>query len=219
VGDVVRLAQMRARKARSATADSAGHASFYFDLACPFSYLAAERVERLFDRVVWRPVLGDAVHRGDPWADPVRAAPARLAAERRARELRVPLVWPERRPAAADAAMRVASFAAEHGRAARFALAAGRLAWCGGFELDDPEVLAEAAAAAGLGLEESLHAGGDVTRDGPMAATARRLLAAGADRLPVIEVGRRLYPGEVRLGEAVAASRSQASSAAHGVPA
>jgi 2-hydroxychromene-2-carboxylate isomerase len=220
MGEVIALDQVRNRRRQGSVRRGSTPAFFYFDLACPFSYLAAERIERLFARVVWRPVLGDGVHQGDPWSDPARASAARAAAEHRAAELRVPLVWPENSATTtATAAMRVASFAAEHGRAAAFALAAGRLAWCGGFELDDPEVLAEAAAAAGLGLEDSLHAGGDVSRDGPMEEAARRLLGAGADRLPCVVVRGRLYAGELRLGEAVAAMRSHPSSAAEVVPA
>jgi 2-hydroxychromene-2-carboxylate isomerase len=222
MGDVVHLAQVRGRREWAARRRGVAPAFFYFDLACPFSYLAAERVERLFARVVWRPVLGEGVHRGDPWADPLRAAAAHTAAERRAAELRVPLVWPEGSGATTGAslpAMRVASFAAEQGRAAAFALAAGRLKWCGGFELDDPEVLAEAAAAAGLGLEDALHAGGDLGRDGAMEAAAQRLLAAGADRLPAVVAGRRLFAGELRLGEAAAAARSHPSRVAGGIPA
>ena len=62
--------------------------------------------------------------------------------------------------------MRVAAYAAEHDRGAAFTLAACRLAFCGGFDLEDPEVLAEAAAAAGLGLEESLRAAGDSAATG-----------------------------------------------------
>jgi len=95
--------------------------------------------------------------------------------------------------------MRVASHAAECGRAAAFALAAGRLAWCGGFELDDPEVLAEAAAAASLGLDGALRAGGDIARDGRMEAAALRLLGAGANKLPAVVADRRLFAGELRL--------------------
>ena len=83
--------------------------------------------------------------------------------------------------------MRVASLAAaEGGHAAPFVLAASRLAFCGGFDLDDPEVLAEAAAAAGLGLPEVLAAAGDRSRDGEMEADgaapagARGRPAAGA---------------------------------------
>src|SRR3954463_10116529 len=114
MGEVVGLAEIRARRARSGGGTAQPQrAFFYFDLACPFSYLAAERVERLFARVVWRPVLGEGIHRGDPEADPLRATAARAAAERRAGELRVPLVWSELGSAAPTAslpAMRVASF-------------------------------------------------------------------------------------------------------------
>ena len=71
------------------------------------------------------------------------------AVEERADELQLPLVWPEAQPAPGRSAMRVAALAAERGRAAEFVLAASRLAFCGGYDVDDPEILAEAAAAAG----------------------------------------------------------------------
>jgi 2-hydroxychromene-2-carboxylate isomerase len=101
--------------------------------------------------------------------------------------------------------MRVAALAAEHGRAAEFVLAASRLAFCGGYDVDDPEILAEAAAAADLGLDECLRAAGELRRDGPMERAALRLLAQGADALPVLVVGRTLFCGEDRLPEAAAA--------------
>jgi 2-hydroxychromene-2-carboxylate isomerase len=104
--------------------------------------------------------------------------------------------------------MRVASLAAERGCGGAFALAASRLAFCGGFDVDDPEILAEAAAVAGIALDDALHAAGDVARDGPIEAAARTLLAAGAQRLPVLQVGRTLFCGEHRLLEAAAAARA-----------
>jgi len=107
--------------------------------------------------------------------------------------------------------MRAAAFAADQGRGGAFALAAGRLAFCGGFELDDPEVLAEAAAAAGLGLEACLEAARDTARDGAIEAAGRRLLAAGAERLPTIWIGRRLYCGERAVGAAALAFRTPAT--------
>jgi 2-hydroxychromene-2-carboxylate isomerase len=171
--------------------------TFYFDLSSPFTYLAAERVDRLFPNLVWRPVLEEILQA--PMPDP-------SVAEERAHALGLPLVWPELGPASVRPAMRVASLAAEQGRAAPFALAATRLAFCGGFELDHPEVLAEAAAAANLGLEDCLHAAGDIGRDGAMEEAARRLLAHGADRLPAVRVGRLLFAGEDRIAEAVAAA-------------
>ena len=70
-------------------------------------------------------------------------------AEERAAALRLPLEWPERWPMPVPAAMRVAHYAAQQGRGAAFVLAATRLAFAGGFDLDDLEILTEAAAAAG----------------------------------------------------------------------
>ena len=137
----------------------------------------------------------------------------RAAAEERAAAVRLPLVWPENWPTEVPAAMRVAAHAAETGRGAAFVLAAGRLAFCGGFDLDDPEILAEAAAAAGLGLDDCLHAAGDRGRDGKIEAAARRLLAVGADRLPALRIGRALYWGETQVADAAAAARLQAAAA------
>ena len=131
----------------------------------------------------------------------------RRVAEERAAELRLPLVWPEHFPVEVSAAMRVAAHAAEAGRGAAFVLAATRLAFCGGFDLDDPEILAEAAAAAGVVLDDCLSAARDAARDGEIEAAGRALLAAGADRLPALRVGRALYWGERRVGEALFAAR------------
>jgi 2-hydroxychromene-2-carboxylate isomerase len=179
--------------------------SFYFDLVSPWTYLAAERVDRAFGDVRWRPAMADALAGGRR----VRALPeevVRRAADERAGQLGMPLVWPERWPAVGDGAMRVASLAAEIGCGGPFVLAASRLAFCGGYDVDDPEVLAEAAAAAGVGLDEALRAAGEGHRDGSLERAALALLRGGADTLPAIVVGGTLYAGEGRLAEAAAAS-------------
>jgi 2-hydroxychromene-2-carboxylate isomerase len=210
VGDVIHLAKLRAARAQSSGADRvfpgrAPRVTFYFDLVSPWTYLAAERAERHFGCDRWRPASGDAIAGGrmapDPWDEAACAA-----AERRADALRLPLVWPERWPSSGRGAMRVAALAAEHGCAAPFVLAASRLAFCGGYALDDPEVIAEAAAAAGLALVDALRAAGDVRRDGPIERTALGLLRRGAEELPAVIVGRQLFAGEGRLGEAAAAA-------------
>ena len=209
MGDVIKLSERRdARRRRTAGRQRVrSRAEFFFDLACPFTYLAAERVERSFDDVVWRAASSEALRRSCLADDDVGAAAVRRAAEERAAALRLPLVWPERFPEPVPAAMRVAAYAAECGRGAAFVLAATRLAFCGGFDLDDPEILAEAAAAAGVVLDDTLHAARDEARDGAIEAAGRALLAAGADRLPALRVGRALYWGESRVGEALAAAR------------
>jgi len=208
MGVVISLDERRAAlTARRPAEPDAARVELFFDLGDPFSYLAAERVERTFDALVWRPATGAGSYRRSLLSDARQLAAVRAAAEERAAELRMPLVWPERFPAGVPRAMRAASLAAEQGRAAAFALAAGRLAYCGGFDLDDPEILAEAAAAAGVGLDECLAAAGDARRDAAMQEAGRRLLAAGAERLPALRVGAALFAGEERIPEAAAAAR------------
>jgi 2-hydroxychromene-2-carboxylate isomerase len=214
MGELIRLADHRqTRRPKQSRRSQRVRAEFLFDLACPFSYLVAERVERAFDDVVWTATSATALRRASLATDEAALAAVRAAAEERATALRLPLVWPETWPADVPAAMRAAAYAAECGRGAAFVLAAGRLAFCGGFELDDPEILAEAAAAAGVGLDDCLQAAGDQRRDGAMEASARRLLAVGSDRLPALRVGRSLFWGERQVAEAAAAARMNAAAA------
>jgi 2-hydroxychromene-2-carboxylate isomerase len=177
-------------------------ATLYFDLRSPYTYFVAERADRLFDGLQWRPASADVLHGGELEDDAPRAAADRAGL------LGLPLVWPEDRPYRVPRAMRVASLAAERGCGGAFVLAASRLAFCGGFDLDDPEVLAEAAAAAGIPLDACLEAARDPARDGSLEAAARRLLAAGAERLPVVRVGRVLYAGEQGVAQAAAVRRT-----------
>ncbi|MBW3609683.1 MAG: DsbA family protein [Actinobacteria bacterium] len=189
-----------ARRSRGASGRVAPpRATLFFDLASPYTYLAAERADRLFARLEWVPASADALHAAELTEQGMRDV------RERALLLGLPFVWPEERPPAVRGAMRVASLAAERGCGAAFVLAASRLAFCGGFDVDDPEILAEAAAAAGIGLGETLAAAGDVGRDGPIEEAGRMLLAAGASRLPALRVGRTLFCGEDRLHEAAAA--------------
>jgi 2-hydroxychromene-2-carboxylate isomerase len=208
LGELISLAARRAARAGTGTPPVRPRVSFYFDLLSPWTYLAAERVERQFVGVRWRPVVPDVLAPEESDED------ARRVVELRAEQLRMPLVWPDAWPSTGRSAMRIASLAAERGRAAPFVLAASRLAFCGGYDLDEPEALAEAAAAAGLGLEESLKAAGDLRRDGPLERAGLRLLAQGADELPVFVVGHVLFCGERRLGEAAAMADGRGLTAA-----
>jgi 2-hydroxychromene-2-carboxylate isomerase len=209
VGEVIRLAERRERRALGRQEVAPARPVVHFDLSCPFTYLALERVDRLLEKVRWRPTSAETLHRGDPWSES-GGARARTAAERRAQELRVPLVWPPNHPVDARGAMRAAHYAAELSRGGEFALAAARLAYCGGFDLDDPEVLAEAAAAAGISLDGCLAAARDESRDTPIEQAALRLLARGAHCLPVVRVGRVLYCGERGVAQAAAVYRTPA---------
>jgi 2-hydroxychromene-2-carboxylate isomerase len=196
VGTVISLAERRRAHAR--TGVRARRATFYIDLADPATYLAAERVERLPVPVAWQPAVV-------PTATPMPAA----TAMRRARELGLPVVWPERHPRALPLAMRVAAYAARQGRGAEFVLAATRLSFCGGFDLEDPAVFAEAIAAGGLALDGALWAAGAEELDAEVRAAGRFLAEHGAASTPVVQAGRTLFAGEARLAEAAAALRGE----------
>ncbi len=198
MGELIYLDQ---RRAKSSGAVRATQATFFFDVACPLSYLTAERVERTLGDAEWVPVSSRAVRQDLSEPD---VAALRQQAQARAVALRLPLVWPDRFPADAPCALRAAARATELGAGPRFALAASRLAFCGGFDLEDPETLAEAAAAAGVPLDECLNAAGDVSRDQSMLATAARLRAQGIDLVPAIEIGGRMLEGESGLMAACA---------------
>lgn len=180
---------------------------FFFDVSSPLSYLISERIERLVGEVDWiaadegrlRRIGGAAARERAPaaaglgWADAEHddSLSLRARAEAQAHALRLPLVWPDRFPGAAPCAQRAAAFACEIGAGAAFALAASRLAFCGGFDLEDPETLAEAAAAAGVPLEECLAAAGESWRDADLESAALELQAHGVSELPAVRIDRR----------------------------
>ena len=207
MGELIVLAHHRPATAAVEPAPT-GEASFYFDLACPFSYLAAEGIERLLGQVSWVPVAPSALLGGGA---PRRLADVRAGAERRAHEMRLSLSWPEEFEAGFPGAMRAAAHAAETGDGARFALAALRLAFCGGFDLDTPGAVADAAAAAGLDVEACVAAMGDPARDELLYDAAVELSAAGVRDLPALDVDGRWFSGETALTQAVAYRRAAAA--------
>ncbi|MFZ0972677.1 MAG: DsbA family protein [Solirubrobacteraceae bacterium] len=176
-------------------------AAFFYDVACPFSYLVAERVERVLGEVEWVPAPAVGLDGGARWS---RFEATRELVERYAIKERLPLVWPDGFPANNRHALRAASYAAENGAGASFALAAMRLAFCGGFDLEDPEILAIAAASAGLAVDECLLAAREPLRDPVLWATARGLRARGVSVLPALRLGRRFIESDRILIEGAA---------------
>ena len=201
MGDVIRLIdRLDQRAALRLEADRPG---FYFDLACPFCYLDAERVERLLGEVEWIPVAGAAV------APDLAGACDIAGAEERAAALRVPIVWPEGFPRSLPRSMRAAAYAAEGGAAARFALAAFRLTFCGGYDIDDPDVLPRLASSAGIPRAGALAAAADPWRDETLSLAARGLTRRGVRSLPAFRVGERFFEGESALLGAAALRRAR----------
>jgi 2-hydroxychromene-2-carboxylate isomerase len=199
MGQVIYLDERRSERSRPALT---APPMFFFDVSCPLSYLTAERIERTLGEVQWVPVDGASLRLPEGEARSQHHADVhvlRTRADACARSLRLPLVWPDRFPRAARCAQRASAFACEIGAGAAFALAATRLAFCGGFDLEDPETLAEAAAAAGVPLEECLTAAGEAWRDEELEANAELLRARGITELPTIRIGDRWFEGEAGL--------------------
>lgn len=93
-------------------------------------------------------------------------------------------------------------------RGLRFVLAAFRVAYCGAYDLEDPEVLSELAEAVGVPREGCLRAAGvEPWRDEALSATARGLERRGVRRLPAFGLAGELFQGEPALAGAAASLR------------
>jgi 2-hydroxychromene-2-carboxylate isomerase len=184
-------------------AASAARAAFYFDLASPEAYLAAERVLQVIPGPCeWRPIV--AAERS------IRLAEI----ERRAASLGLqPIVWPEPFPFDSHAAMLAATYAKQIGRAVAFAQAAFRQAFAGGHALSDRNFVLIAAAAC------EMHPAA-VLRGSRLRSVAEQLAAGtaaaaeiGVSDVPAIRVGERMFLGEGALEEAAAQMRGRKSAA------
>jgi 2-hydroxychromene-2-carboxylate isomerase len=132
---------------REGGAGRAKHPIFYFDLASPVAYLAAERVNHVLGEVPeWIPVqLGDV----GPFRCAAEVDAYREDVERAARTQGVqPLRWPDPFPPDdTEFAMLAATYAKQIGRAVAFSLAAFRQAFAGGRDLSERDNVLLAAAA------------------------------------------------------------------------
>jgi 2-hydroxychromene-2-carboxylate isomerase len=190
-------------------------AAFYFDLASPYAYLAAERVSGLFteaelEQPEWRPILVGALMKEfgrTPWGLTDARAENLAEIERRASAYGLPpLVWPEPMPANSLTAMRAATFAKQTGRTVSFALAAFRQAFAAGRDLGDPDSVVIAGAACELHPRALLKA---VTTTGVKEELRRataEAAAAGVRGVPAVVAGGEAFWGDDRLEEAVDAA-------------
>jgi len=151
----------------------AGRAKFFFDLASPVAYLAAERVNHALGEVPeWVPVsIGEV----GPFRCHEEVLAYREDVERTARAQGVQaLRWPDPFPADAEWAMLVATYAKQIGRAVAFSLAAFRQAFAGGRDLGERDNVLIAAAAC------EMHPLA-VMKGADLRGTRRRLDAATAE--------------------------------------
>ena len=192
-------------------------AAFYFDLASPLAYLAAERVlHELPLPAEWRPVLARELPGAESFAahpDGDRAGGRqdlfRAEVERRARELALqPLRWPEPFPFDSSLAMRVASYARSIGRTVPFAQAAFRQAFAGGRSLEDPDSVLIAAAACEMHPAAVLGAAQLRSVGEALATSTAAAAELGVGDVPAIIVCGRVFAGEHVVEEAAAQMRA-----------
>jgi 2-hydroxychromene-2-carboxylate isomerase len=184
-------------------------AAFYFDLANPLAYLAAERVLHTMPIATeWQPVLAREL----PNAESFEAFRCRteeqifrLEISRRAAELGLQeLRWPDPFPFDSASAMRAATYAKSIGRGVAFAQAAFRQAFAGGRPLDVAENVLIAAAACEMHPSAVLR-GAQLRSVGEQLSDATAAAAAlGVTDVPAIRVGPRVFHGERSLEQAAA---------------
>ncbi len=185
---------------------------FYFDLGSPYSYLAAERINSLFDEPPeWQPILLGAlfkVHDRDSWANGPERDSGIDEVERRAAEYGLPDIrWPDPWPGNMLMAMRAATFAKQIGKVVSFSLAGFRQAFAAGRDLSDPDNVMLAAAACELhpnALTKAVES--QAVKDALRAATDEAA-SRGVIGVPTVVVGDQVYWGDDKLDVAAAAAR------------
>jgi 2-hydroxychromene-2-carboxylate isomerase len=179
-------------------------AAFYYDLASPDAYLAAERVVGVLGTVpefipvriggvgAFRCAEEEAIYRAD--------------VERRATAYGLmPVRWPAELPADTDFAMLVATYAKQTGRVVAYSMAAFRQAFAAGRDLGERDWVLVAAAAA------EMHPAA-VIKSAELRGTRRRLDeataaagAAGVVDVPAVQVGDQVFHGDRELESAARA--------------
>jgi 2-hydroxychromene-2-carboxylate isomerase len=166
---------------------------FYYELACPRCYLAAERImAELPLAPEWEPVLWD------PVLDPDRALIETVADALGLQPVR----WPDPWPPEARKAMLAATYAKRIGRAVAFSLAAFRQAFAGGRDLGDADTVLIAAAACEMHPTAVLKGIAMRSVADALEGAGARARAAGVRALPAIAVGERVFHGERAIEEA-----------------
>jgi 2-hydroxychromene-2-carboxylate isomerase len=161
-------------------------ARFWFELGSPACWLAAERILPTLPVVAeWVPAAFGAQADVD-WAA--------LAA--RAQELGLQPVRPPRAgPPDTAGIMRAATYAATLGKGVAFALAAFRQAYAGGRDLGDSATWLIAGAACEMHPRAILANAGRASIRAALAQSTAAARAAGAQRLPAIAAGERVFAG------------------------
>ncbi len=181
--------------------------AFYFDLASPVAYIAAERIlQVLRGPFEWQPVQACELPGAENFAafrcaSEVEVFRAEIERQTRARGLQ-PLRWPDPFPFDSALAMRAATYAKGIGRVVPFAQAAFRQAFAGGHSLERTDHVLIAAAACEMHPQAVLRGAQLRSVRAQLAASTTAAARAGVSDVPAVRVGERVFCGARALEEA-----------------
>jgi 2-hydroxychromene-2-carboxylate isomerase len=185
---------------------------FYYDLASPEAYLAAERSHAVLGVVPeWVPVslAGLAAGEVGPFRCAEEIAAYREDIDRRARAYGLlALKWPAEFPPESEWAMLVATYAKQIGRVVAFSQAAFRQVYAGGRDLGDRDTVLIAGAAAEMHPAAVLKGTGLASMQRRLAEATAGAAAAGVLDVPAVVVGDRVFHGDRELEAAAEALRA-----------
>jgi 2-hydroxychromene-2-carboxylate isomerase len=186
-------------------------AHFYYDLASPAAYLAAEQIPQLLPAPTeWHPVLerelsGQNVAAADASRRSREHEIYEAEVERRALELGLqPLRWPTTFPFDSELAMCVATYARSIGRGVAFAQAAFRQAFAGGRDLGSLDFVLIAAAACEMHPRAVLQSTKRASVRGDLERSSALAIDAGIRVVPTVRIGTAIFEGEHQLQRASA---------------
>jgi 2-hydroxychromene-2-carboxylate isomerase len=202
--------------------------TFYFSAMSPYSWLAAERIDRILPQAAWRPVAAAVIFETNgrtSWgltADRDRGM--RDCEARAARRGLGRIRWPESWPTNGLPVAIAMAFAQKRGMLRGFALSAMRLGFLEGRDLADTAVILEAGERAGLMSSELEIAIQSDEIDRALHDVTAEAIARGVFGVPTVVVGGEVFWGDDHLEDAavaharVANRRGRPASGAPGPP-
>jgi len=181
---------------------------FYYDVVCPFAYIASTRVQELAQHtnaeLIYKPVLLGGIFRGignddDPnkTMSPAKARHNTLDMQRWADYFNVRLKRPDNHPRRTVLAMRTILAAEDSLISATDALF--KCYWGQGLDVSDPKVVESALTDAGLDGDRLVQAAGTQPIKDELRTRTDEAIARGLFGVPSFVVGDQLFWGQDRL--------------------
>ncbi len=188
-------------------------ALFFFGAMSPYSWFAAERIDRLMPGAVWRPVFAGALFKANgrsSWGlDERRSAGLADCEARAAWHGLGPIRWPEPWPTNDVLVARAMAYAHQQDVLTPFALAAMRLAFTEGDELGRLEVVQDAGTRVGLVPDQLAEGVQRPEVKEAVRAAHDEAVSLGVFGVPTVIVDGERFWGDDHLEAAAEATRGQ----------